>query len=156
MDTFDHKSTLDKLNKMSKTDLLKLAETLELRAYVSKDKRFMDFFWVTAEDGTPKEYRNKTTDVVHGISTYFREGRGDSNYWMYEAFSHFPLVTSGQCATHEKIALKDVSKPALARAILDALEVQHNYREYWRKLDILECFKHMAGLRKDWPRASRD
>ncbi len=156
MDMFDHKGTLDRLNRMPKDDLLKLAETLEIRAYVSKDKRFMDFFWVTGSEGTPKKYRKYKTDVVHGISTYFRDGRGDSNYWMYETFSHFPLVTRGQCATHDKIPLEKVSKPALARAILDALEVQYNIREYWRKLDILECFKYMAGLRKDWPKVPRD
>lgn len=150
MYTFDHKELISKLKSLPKESLLALAKVLRLRAYVSKDKRFMDFFWVTGKDGKPKAKRGTHTDVVHGISTYFHNGKGDTNYWIYESFSHFPLVTYGSGITHRKIKLEQVEKNALAYAILDALETVY-LAGWFGKLDPLEQTMYLAGLRKDPP-----
>lgn len=150
MDMFDHKELISKLKSLPKESLLALAKALRLRAYVSKDKRFMDFVWVTGQDGKPKAKRGKPTDVVHTISTYFRDGDGDYNYWMYESFPYHPLTTYGSEATHRKIRLEKVGKVALAYAILDALETVY-LAGWFGKLDPLEQTMYLAGLLKDRP-----
>lgn len=150
MDLFSHKEILARLRELPRESLLALAKVLRLRAYVSTDKRFMDFIWVTGKDGKPKAKRSKPTDVVHNISTYFRDGQGDYNYWIYNSFSYHPLSTYGSKMTHRKIKLENVRTEALASAILDVLETIY-LAGWFNKMDPLEYAMYLAGLRKDRP-----